>query len=376
LHPEHFVGRSPDRSRAGGEGAIHCGIDDVLAARIGVRVSALLCAPVPVESLGCRCYQGEKSGMTGNDGRDRTNAKTSTVNRRNVLIAGTTIAAASAVGSAAPNRTAQAQPPPAAPAGRKPNILMITGDDVGWYNPSTRHRGVMGYRAPNIARIGDEGAVFTDWYGEQSGSAGNAAFFKGQSPIRTGLDIGLRVVDPSVVELLKPFGYATGQFGKNHPGYEDERLPTNHGFEETVGDDVCAAALDFIDRQHRANRPWLCSFNATRMHVDTQLQAEAQGKTGRSLYPDALVEHDGHVGQLLDKLDDLGVADSTIVVYTTDDEAEEMSRPDGGNTPFAGEKATNWQGGYRVPMVIRWPGVIRPGTIYKRDVGLRSNCQL
>jgi arylsulfatase len=314
--------------------------------------------------------------MTSKDNRDGTNAKTSAVNRRNLLLAGTTIATASAVGSAVPMRTAQAQPPPPAPAGRKPNILMIVGDDVGWYNPSIHHHGMMGYRTPNIERIGNEGALFTDWCGEQSCTAGHAAFITGQSPIRTGLDFGLRAVDPSVVELFKPLGYAIGQFGKNHPVDEDELRPTNHGFDETTGDETCAAALDFIDRQHWANRPWFCSFNATRMHVDTHRQVEAQGKTGDGLYPDGIVEHDGHVGQLLDKLDDLGVADNTIVVYTTDDGAQVMSWPEGGNTSFRGEKAINWEGGYRVPMVIRWPGVIRPGTIYKRNVGLRSNSQL
>ena len=164
------------------------------------------------------------------------------VNRRNVLLAGTTLAAASALGSSAPVHPAQAQQQPA-PAGRKPNILMIMGDDIGWFNPSIYHRGMMGYRTPNIDRIGNEGAMFTDWYGEQSCTAGRAAFITGQSPIRTGLtkvglpgaDIGLRAEDPSVAEVLKPLGYATGQFGKNHLGDKDEFLPTNHGFDEFFG---------------------------------------------------------------------------------------------------------------------------------------------
>jgi arylsulfatase len=326
-----------------------------------------------------------------------------------------------------PMRTAQAQAQPAPPAGRKPNILMIMGDDIGWFNPSIYHRGMMGYRTPNIDRIGNEGAMFTDWYGEQSCTAGRSAFITGQSPIRTGLtkvgvpgaDIGIRAEDPTVAELLKPLGYATGQFGKNHLGDKDEFLPTNHGFDEffgnlyhlnaeeepensdypkdpafrrrfgprgvlkttadgriedtgpltrkrmeTVDEEFLAAALDFIDRQHRANRPWFCYLNSTRMHVFTHLKPESDGKTGKGLYPDGMVEHDGHVGQLLKKLDDLGIADNTIVVYTTDNGAEVMTWPDGGNTPFRGEKATNWEGGYRLPICIRWPGVIRPGTIH------------
>ena len=250
---------------------------------------------------------------------------------------------------------ARAQQPP---TGRKPNILMIMGDDIGWYNPSIYHRGMMGYRTPNIDRIGNEGAMFTDWYGQQSCTVGRAAFITGQSPIRTGLtkvglpgaDLGLRAEDPTVAELLKPLGYATGQFGKNHLGDKDEFLPTAHGFDEffgnlyhlnaeeepenpdypknaafrkrfgprgaikstadgkiedtgpltrkrmeTVDEEFLGAALDFIDRQHRANRPWFCYFNSTRMHVFTHLKPESQGKTGFGVYPDGMVEHDGHV---------------------------------------------------------------------------------
>jgi arylsulfatase len=315
---------------------------------------------------------------------------------------------------------AQAQQP-------KPNILVIMGDDIGWFNPSVYHRGIMGYQTPNIDRIAQEGAMFTDWYGQQSCTAGRAAFITGQSPIRTGLtkvglpgaDIGLRPEDPTVAELLKPLGYATGQFGKNHLGDKDEFLPTNHGFDEFFGnlyhlnaeeepenpdypkspefrkrfgprgvikstadgkiqdtgpltrkrmemvdEEFLAAALDFIDRQHKAGKPWFAYFNSTRMHVFTHLKKESDGKTGLGLYPDGMVEHDGHVGQLLKKLDDLGIANNTIVVYTTDNGAEVMSWPDGGSTPFRGEKATNWEGGFRVPTVIRWPGVIKPGTVY------------
>jgi arylsulfatase len=316
---------------------------------------------------------------------------------------------------------------PEAQAQQKPNILVIMGDDIGWFNPSAYHQGIMGYKTPNIDRIAQEGARFTDWYGQQSCTAGRAAFVTGQSPIRTGLtkvglpgaDIGLRAEDPSVAEILKPLGYATGQFGKNHLGDKDEFLPTNHGFDEffgnlyhlnaeeepentdypknpefrkrfgprgvlhtaadgkitdtgpltrkrmeTVDEEFLAAALDFIDRQHKAGKPFFVYFNSTRMHVWTHLKPESQGKTGYGLYPDGMVEHDGHVGQLLKKLDDLGIANNTIVIYTTDNGAEVMSWPDGGNTPFRGEKATNWEGGFRVPMVMRWPGVIKPGTVY------------
>jgi arylsulfatase len=310
---------------------------------------------------------------------------------------------------------------------QKPNLLVIMGDDIGWFNPSAYHQGIMGYQTSNIDRIAQEGARFTDWYGQQSCTAGRAAFVTGQSPIRTGLtkvglpgaDIGLRAEDPSIAEILKPLGYATGQFGKNHLGDKDEFLPTNHGFDEflgnlyhlnaeeepenadypknpefrkrfgprgvlhtsadgkitdtgpltrkrmeTVDEEFLAAALDFIDLQHKAGKPFFVYFNSTRMHVWTHLKPESQGKTGHGLYPDGMVEHDGHVGQLLKKLDDLGIANNTIVVYTTDNGAEVMSWPDGGNTPFRGEKATNWEGGFRVPMVIRWPGVIKPGTVY------------
>jgi arylsulfatase len=316
----------------------------------------------------------------------------------------------------------EAQAPP-----QKPNILVMMGDDIGWFNPSVYHRGIMGYQTPNIDRIAKEGAMFTDWYGQQSCTAGRAAFVTGQSPIRTGLtkvglpgaDIGLRAEDPSVAEILKPLGYATGQFGKNHLGDKDEFLPTTHGFDEffgnlyhlnaeeepenpnypknpefrkrfgprgvlhsfadgkiedtgpltrkrmeTVDEEFLATALDFMDRQHKAGKPFFVYFNSTRMHIWTHLKPASQGQTGRGLYPDGMVEHDGHVGQLLKKLDDLGIANNTLVVYTTDNGAEVMSWPDGGSTPFRGEKATNWEGGFRVPMVMRWPGVIPPGIVY------------
>ncbi|MET4389042.1 arylsulfatase A-like enzyme [Bradyrhizobium sp. F1.4.3] len=349
--------------------------------------------------------------------------------RRNILLGSSALVAAAALTSdalAQAQKNAPATSPAAAASGRKPNILFIMGDDIGWFNVSAYNMGMMGYRTPNIDRIGKEGAVFTDWYGQQSCTAGRAAFITGQSPIRTGLtkvglpgaELGLGPLDPSVADVLKTYGYATGQFGKNHLGDRDEHLPTAHGFDEffgnlyhlnaeeepenpdypkdpefrkkfgprgvikssadgkientgplntkrmeTIDEEFLAAAKDFINRQQRASKPWFCYFNSTRMHVFTHLKKESQGKTGKGLYPDGMVEHDGHVGELLKLLDDLGVADNTIVVYTTDNGAEAFTWPDGGTTPFKGEKATNWEGGFRVPCLIKWPGVIQPGTI-------------
>jgi len=364
------------------------------------------------------------------------------LNRRNILLGTTTLAAAAALGSGALAQAQRAAPTQAASPSGKPNILFIMGDDIGWFNVSAYNMGVMGYRTPNIDRIGKEGAVFTDWYGQQSCTAGRAAFITGQSPIRTGLtkvglpgaQLGLGPQDPSVADVMKTLGYATGQFGKNHLGDRNEHLPTVHGFDEffgnlyhlnaeeepenpdypkdprfrakfgprgvlrckasdkddatvdpsfgkvgmqtientgplttkrmeTVDEEFLAAAKDFINRQQQAGKPWFCYFNTTRMHVITHLRKESQGKTGLGVYPDGMVETDGHVGQLLTLLDDLGVANNTIVVYTTDNGAEAFTWPDGGSTPFKGEKATNWEGAFRVPTLIRWPGVIKPGTI-------------
>ena len=313
---------------------------------------------------------------------------------------------------------------------KKPNILIIWGDDIGWFNISAYNHGIMGYKTPNIDRIAKEGALFTDWYGQQSCTAGRAAFITGQSPIRTGLTkvglpgakLGLQKEDPTIAELLKPQGYVCGQFGKNHLGDRDEFLPTVHGFDEffgnlyhlnaeeepenpdypknpefakkfgprgvlhcwanpdgtqkiedtgrlttkrmeTMDEEITAGAIDFMERQVKADKPFFCWWNSTKMHVWTHLKKETAGKTGLGVYPDGMVEHDGHVGQLLDKLDELGIADNTIVMYSTDNGAEELSWPDGGCTPFRGEKDTNWEGGWRVPAAIRWPGVIKPGTV-------------
>ena len=313
---------------------------------------------------------------------------------------------------------------------KKPNILVIWGDDIGWFNVSAYNHGLMGYRTPNIDRVAREGAMFTDWYGQQSCTAGRAAFITGQSPIRTGLtkvglpgsDIGLRPEDPTIAEMLKPLGYVTGQFGKNHLGDRDEFLPTVHGFDEffgnlyhlnaeqepenpdypkdpefkkrfgprgvlhswangdgtqrientgplttkrmeTVDEEFLDASLKFIEKAHKDGDPFFVWWNSTRMHMFTHLKPESEGKTGLGVYPDGMVEHDGHVGQLLDKLDELGITQNTIVMYSTDNGAEVMSWPDGGATPFRGEKDTNYEGGWRVPCAIRWPGVIEPGTV-------------
>ena len=309
----------------------------------------------------------------------------------------------------------------------KPNILIIWGDDIGWFNVSAYNQGLMGYKTPNIDRIAKEGMMFTDWYGQQSCTAGRAAFITGQAPIRTGLTKvglpgapeGMPEEDPTIAALLKNHGYVTGQFGKNHLGDRDEHLPTNHGFDEffgnlyhlnaedepenvdypqdpnfrerfgprgvirssadgeiqdtgpltrkrmeTVDEETTAAALDFIDRAHASNQPFFVWWNSTRMHVWTRLKEESQGVTGLGVYPDGMVEHDGHVGMLLDKLDELGIADNTIVMYSTDNGAEVMTWPDGGTTPFRGEKNTNWEGGYRVPTAIRWPGKVPADTVH------------
>ena len=309
---------------------------------------------------------------------------------------------------------------------KKPNILVIWGDDIGQFNVSAYNMGMMGYRTPNIDRIAREGAVFTDWYGQQSCTAGRAAFITGQSPMRTGLTKvglpgapeGMQIEDPTIAGLLKEQGYMTGQFGKNHLGDRDEMLPTNHGFDEffgnlyhlnaeqepehpdypksaefkkkfgprgvikssadgkiedtgpltikrmeTIDEDVTTAALDFMERADKADKPFFVWWNSTRMHIWTHLKKESKGKTGLGIYADGMVEHDGMVGQLLDKLDELGIADNTIVMYSTDNGAEVFTWPDGGSTMFRGEKATQWEGGFRVPTAIRWPSVIKPGTV-------------
>ncbi len=308
----------------------------------------------------------------------------------------------------------------------KPNILVIWGDDIGMWNISAYHRGMLGNRTPNIDRIANEGALYTDYYGEQSCTAGRSSFITGQHAFRTGLlkvgmpgaPTGLSDKDPTIAELLKPHGYVTGQFGKNHLGDRDEFLPSNHGFDEFFGNlyhlnaeeepetyfypkdpafhkrfaprgvihsyadgrvedtgplsrkrmetadqEFTDAALKFMDKANKNKQPFFVWFNATRMHVWTRLAAKWQGSSGYGLYADGLMEHDYHVGQLLNKLDELKIADNTIVVYSTDNGSQTNTYPDGGSEPFKGEKGSTWEGGFRVPALIRWPGTVQPNTV-------------
>jgi arylsulfatase len=318
---------------------------------------------------------------------------------------------------------------------RQPNILVIWGDDIGQFNVSAYNLGMMGYKTPNIDRIGREGAIFTDWYGQQSCTAGRAAFITGQSPMRTGLTKvglpgapeGMKKEDPTIATMLRAQGYMTGQFGKNHLGDRDEMLPSNHGFDEffgnlyhlnaeeepehpdypkdpafrkrfgprgviesyadgrikdtgplnrkrmeTVDEEVTVKTFDFMERAKKANKPFFIWWNSTRMHIFTHLKKESAGKTGLGTYADGMAEHDGHVGRLLAKLKELGLEENTIVVYSTDNGSESFSWPDGGTTMFRGEKNTQWEGGYRVPMLVRWPGVIKPGTVIN-EVGAHED---
>ena len=311
-------------------------------------------------------------------------------------------------------------------AADKPNILVIWGDDIGILNISQYSHGLMGYRTPNIDRIAGEGMLFTDYYGEQSCTAGRSAFITGQLPVRTGLTkvgvpgapLGLQPEDPTLAELLKPHGYVTGQFGKNHLGDRDEFLPTNHGFDEflgnlyhlnaeeqpedpdypkspqfakafgprgvirssadgeiedsgpltrkrmeTVDEEFLAGALKFIDKAHQQKKPFFVWFNSTRMHYYTHVKDSQLGRSGQGFYNDAMLEHDDHVGVLLDKLDQLSIADNTIVIYSTDNGPHFNMWPDAGITPFRGEKNTNWEGGFRVPALARWPGKIDAGSV-------------
>ncbi len=366
---------------------------------------------------------------------DESNGNRIDEQRRHLLLAGAALSVLGTVGMGVSTEVAQAQTPaPAAGAGgKKPNILVIFGDDIGIPQISAYTMGMMGYRTPNIDRIAAEGAIFTDSYGQQSCTAGRASFILGEEPFRTGLlTIGMPgdphgITDwmPTIADVLKTQGYATGQFGKNHLGDRDEHLPTRHGFDEffgnlyhlnaeeepegyfypkdpdfrkkygprgvikssadgkiqdtgplttkrmeTVDEEFLAAAKDFIDRQHKADKPFFVWFNTTRMHVFTHLKPESLGKTGEGIEADGMVEHDGHVGQLLKQLDDLKIADNTIVLYTTDNGAEIALWPDGAMTPFRGEKGTTWEGGMRIPMMVRWPGVVKPGTQYNDIISL------
>ena len=325
----------------------------------------------------------------------------------------------------------------------KPNILILWGDDIGWWNISYNSRGQMGYWTPSIDRVANEGVAFTDYYAQQSCTAGRAAFITGQNPIRTGLtkvgmpgaNLGLQAEDPTIAELLKPLGYATGQFGKNHLGDKNEFLPTVHGFDEffgnlyhlnaeeepedpdypknpafkanfgprgvmhcwatdeddpsedprwgrvgkqkvedtgpltkkrmeTIDDEVTEHALRFIDEAHKAEEPFFVWYNTTAMHFRTHTAKKHEGKSGQGFYNDAMVAHDENIGRMLDKLDELGITEDTIVMYSTDNGPHYNTWPDAGITPFRSEKNTNWEGGWRVPAFVRWPGKIEAGSVF------------
>ncbi|QGJ79215.1 arylsulfatase [Sinorhizobium meliloti] len=325
--------------------------------------------------------------------------------------------------------TTTSSPAFAQDAAEKPNILVIFGDDVGQFNLSTYSFGLVGYKTPNIDRIADEGMKFTDYYAENSCTAGRSSFITGQTPKRTGLSkvgipgapVGLQDRDITIAQALKPLGYATGQFGKNHLGDRDEYLPTAHGFDEffgnlyhlnaeeeperpywpkddvpyvkansprgvihsyadgrvedtgalnakrmeTIDDETTSAAIEFMKKQVDQKKPFFTWMNTTRMHVFTHVRPSMLGQSGMpgNEYADGMIEHDGHVGKILKALDDMKIADNTIVIYTTDNGPNQFSWPDAATTPFRSEKDTNWEGAFRVPAMIRWPGKIKPGSV-------------
>jgi arylsulfatase A-like enzyme len=325
---------------------------------------------------------------------------------------------------------------------KQPNILILWGDDIGIWNCSYFSRGAMGYRTPNIDRVANEGVAFTDYYSQQSCTAGRACFICGQNPIRTGLtkvgmpgaSVGLQKEDPTIAELLKPLGYATGQFGKNHLGDRNEYLPTVHGFDvffgnlyhlnaeeepelpdypkdpkfkemfgprgvldcvatdkddateeprwgrvgkqkvkdtgpltkkrmETIDEEITDRAIAWMEEQAKAQKPFFLWYNSTAMHFRTHVAEKNLGKSGQDPYSDRMVVHDEQIGQMLKKLDELGIADNTIVMYSTDNGPENDTWPDGANSPYRSQKDTNWEGGWRVPCFIRWPGKIKAGTV-------------
>ena len=321
-------------------------------------------------------------------------------------------------------------------AQNKPNILVVWGDDVGNSNISANTHGMMGYHTPNIDRIAREGLRFTDYYGEQSCTAGRSAFILGQSVFRSGLskvglpgaELGSHADDPTIATLLKQQGYMTGQFGKNHLGDQDKHLPTMHGFDEffgnlyhlnaeeepenedypgdfitadgrtfrdaygprgvihswangdgtqriedtgpltkkrmeTVDDETSDRAIEWIREQHAAGKPWFCWWNGTRMHFRTHVKPELRGISGQDEYSDGMVEHDMHIGRFLELLDELGIADNTLIFYSSDNGVHMNTWPDGGMTPFRSEKNTNWEGAWRVPAFVRWPGKIEAGSV-------------
>ncbi len=369
----------------------------------------------------------------------------SVLSRRNILMAGSSIAAVTAFNAVDRSQVAQAQQPqPTPPSGRKPNILVIWGDDIGIANISAYSNGLMGYETPSIDRIAREGIKMQHYYGEQSCTAGRATFLTGQHGIRTGLTkvgfpgapMGMSQLDPSIGGLLKNLGYATGQFGKNHVGDRNESLPTVNGFDEffgnlyhlnaeeepelpdypkdpayrakfgprgvlrckatdrddptvdprfgkigkqtiedtgaltkkrmeTIDDETSTAAIDYMKRQQAAGKPFFVWFNSTRMHLRTHVRPDHRGRYthGDSEYVDGMLEHDDIVGSLLKALDDMGIANDTVVVYSSDNGPHMNTWPDGAMTWFRSEKNTNWEGAFRVPCLVRWPGTIKPGTV-------------
>ena len=374
------------------------------------------------------------------------------LSRRKMLLGTSTLVAAATLASPAfAQQAAPAAPMATGQPGRKPNILVIFGDDIGQTNVSAYSFGLMGYKTPNIDRIAREGMMFTDYYAEQSCTAGRSSFITGQCTLRTGLSkvgipgatAGLQARDATIAELLKPLGYATGQFGKNHLGDRNEYLPTVHGFDvfygnlyhlnaeedpenrfyprdpavraaigprgvlrckasdrddptvdprfgkvgkqtiedtgaltrkrmETIDDETSAAAIDFMQRQARSNTPFFCWFNSTRMHFRTHVRDSHRGPPGltaRTEYADGMIEHDATIGQVLKAIDDLGIGNDTIVIYTTDNGPHQNSWPDAGTTPFRSEKNTNWEGAFRVPCLIRWPGRIQPASVSNETIG-------
>ena len=375
---------------------------------------------------------------------DHDNGERGDSRRRNLLLGGSALSVLGVLGMLPRQARAQQQPAPPATGARKPNILVIFGDDVGIANISTYSGGLMGYETPNIDRIAREGIKFQHYYGEQSCTAGRAAFLTGQHGIRTGLTkvgfpgapMGMSQLDPSIGGLLKNLGYATGQFGKNHVGDRNETLPTVNGFDEffgnlyhlnaeeepelpdypkdpayrakfgprgvlkcratdrddpttdprfgkvgkqtiedtgaltkkrmeTIDDETSAATIDFMKRQQTAGKPFFCWFNSTRMHLRTHVRPAHRGryKHGDSEYVDGMLEHDDTIGTLLKALDDMGIANDTIVVYTSDNGPHMNTWPDGAMTWYRSEKNTNWEGAFRVPCLVRWPSVIKPGTV-------------
>jgi arylsulfatase A-like enzyme len=336
-------------------------------------------------------------------------------------------------------------------AAKQPNILVLFGDDIGMWNVSYYSRGMMGYRTPNIDRLANEGIAFTDFYGQQSCTAGRAAFICGQNPLRTGLTkvgmpgatLGLQAEDPTIAELLKPLGYATAQFGKNHLGDRNEFLPTAHGFDEffgnlyhlnaeeepelpdypkdpafkarfgprgllhcfatdkddatvdprwgrvgkqtiedtgpltkkrmeTVDEEITSRAIGWLETQVKADKPFFLWYNSTAMHFRTHLADKNRGKSGQDDYSDRMVTHDEQIGEILDKVDQLGIAENTIILYTTDNGPENDTWPDGANSPFRSQKDTNWEGAWRVPAFVRWTGKIKAGTVLNGIVSLQD----